>query len=457
MNRSALESLDKATLIQMFLAQSEVLARALATIDRLEARIVELEARLGLPPKGPDNSSVPPSKGAKPSDASTAKPKGRPHAGKSRALSTNPTRFYDCRAQNCGSCGHDVAGAAQIVCEAWDHVEIPEIKPDVTQVRLFGGICPCCRGKFKAPVPADMARGALFGPNLKALALYLRFTQGIGFERLAILFRDMLGVEISEGALVGIVHDSIPAFARQASAIKARLLCGTVIASDETGLRVGKCNWWLWVFHHGDSAVFVADPRRARSVPETFLGDFRPDYWLSDRYGGQMGLAGRENQICLAHLLRDAQYAIDAGDGVFAPALRHLIGRACKIGRCRPRLKDATLKQYQAGLERDLDKIMALAPGHASGRKLQRAIFKCRRHLFVFATNREIEATNNGSERALRPAVTFRKITNGFRTQWGAKLYADIRSTLETARRRAISALQAIRLSLAEKTLPLAA
>jgi transposase len=41
-------------------------------------------------------------------------------------------------------------------------------------------------------------------------------------------------------------------------------------------------------------------------------------------------------------------------------------------------------------------------------------------HMCVFVTNRAIPATNNGSERALRPCVTFRKITNGFRTEWGA-------------------------------------
>jgi hypothetical protein len=43
----------------------------------------------------------------------------------------------------------------------------------------------------------------------------------------------------------------------------------------------------------------------------------------------------------------------------------------------------------------------------------------------------------------------FRKITNGSRTEWGAKLYADIRSVIETARRRAIGVLEAIRLTLA--------
>jgi hypothetical protein len=51
--------------------------------------------------------------------------------------------------------------------------------------------------------------------------------------------------------------------------------------------------------------------------------------------------------------------------------------------------------------------------------------------------------------------VTFRKITNGFRTAWGANLYADIRSVIETARRRAIPPLQAIRLTLNAQPLPI--
>ena len=71
----------------------------------------------------------------------------------------------------------------------------------------------------------------------------------------------------------------------------------------------------------------------------------------------------------------------------------------------------------------------------------------CRRYLFVFLADRAIPPTNNGSEQAPRPCVIFRKVTNCFRSQWGANLYADIRSTIETAHRRAIGALEAIRLS----------
>ena len=71
-----------------------------------------------------------------------------------------------------------------------------------------------------------------------------------------------------------------------------------------------QANWWLWVFHHGDSAAFVAEASRSKAVVEKFLGDWRPDVWLSDRLGSQIGWARREHQFCLAHLIRDVQYVI---------------------------------------------------------------------------------------------------------------------------------------------------
>jgi hypothetical protein len=59
-----------------------------------------------------------------------------------------------------------------------------------------------------------------------------------------------------------------------------------------------------------------------------------------------------------------------------------------------------------------------------------------------------------GADSALRPCVLFRKLTNCFRSEWGAQLYATIRSVLETARRRRIDPLRAIRLILSGEPLP---
>ena len=421
----------------------------IARLERLEAENAALRARLGDPPKTPENSSLPPSRGDKASAAAgAAKPKAKSHEGAHRGLHPHPTRRIDAVAKQCGYCAADVSTAPQSAMESYDHIEIPAIVPEVTRIVLHGGVCPCCARRFKAAAPEGLAKGSPFGANLRALIIYLRFTQAIGFDRLVRLLGDLLGLEISEGALINILRAARQAFAAATARIRQTLLSGTVLASDETGLRVGKANWWLWVFHHEDSAVFVASDTRAKTVPETFLGNFRPDYWLSDRYGGQLGFARKENQVCLAHLLRDIQVARDQGDEVLAPTLLHLIGRACRIGRRRSRLADVTLKSYSARLEASLDAIMAKTPTGKPGRKLKRMIRKIRRHMFVFVTRRDIEPTNNGSERALRPCVTFRKVTNGFRTPWGAALYADIRSVLETARRRSIAALNAIKQTL---------
>jgi transposase len=98
------------------------------------------------------------------------------------------------------------------------------------------------------------------------------------------------------------------------------------------------------VFHHADSACFVIHPNRSRAVVEEFLGTYRPDFWVSDRLASQMGWAKKDHQVCLAHLIREARYAIDAGDSTFAPGLRKLLQRACAIAGRRPQLADATLR-----------------------------------------------------------------------------------------------------------------
>jgi transposase len=355
---------------------------------------------------------------------------------------------------HCQHCQADVSAAQQAAVQCYDRIELPEIKPDVTRVTLQGGVCLCCAKRFKAEPPKDLEPGSPFDLNLRAFVLYLRYSQAISFERLAHLMSDLLGLEISEGALNNMLDTSRLAFAAQASLIRQQLLSGTVLQSDETSMRVGKRTWWNWVFHHGDSGCFVIRPSRGSAVVEEFLGEVRPDYWVSDRYPAQMGWAVKHHQVCLAHLLRDVQYAIDHGDTVFAPGLRHLLQRAVGIGRRRPKLADATLKAYAGKLERELDALLRVTPNHAAGEKLQQAIKRFRQHLFVFVTNRELPATNNGSEQALRPCVTFRKITNCFRSQWGADLYANVRSVLETGRRRAVGAFEAIRLTLSNLPLP---
>ena len=415
---SCLSSSEKDTLIGVLMARLDALAARVSALEAenaaLKAENATLREKLKLPPKTPDNSSKPPSQGQKPNGETKTKPKGKAHAGAHRPLHPNPTRRRDVLAEHCPHCRADVTGVVQAEVQAYDRIEIPEITPDVTRVTLFGGTCPCCAQRFKATAPAGLEPGSPFGPNLRAFVLYLRFGQAIPFERLERLLHDLFGLAISEGALANMLAQATPAFEAQTGRIKQRLLSGTALESDETSVRVGKRTFWNWVFHHGDSA-------------------------------------------CLAHLLRDIQYAIDSGDDALAPGLKALLKRATRIGRRRPDLADSTLAVYQSRLQARLDDLLKIVPATKAGQKLLRVIKRFRQSLFVFVTNRAIPATNNGSEQALRPCVVFRKVTNCFRSEWGATLYANVRSVVETARRRGIPILRAIKLTLQGTPLPTAA
>jgi transposase len=115
----------------------EQITTLLAQNSMLLARIAELEARGGKPPKTPTNSSVPPSRGQKGNvgDASGEKKgrKGRP--GVARELCPNPDVTHNIFAERC-DCGGKVTHKGQVLTHAYDHVELPPIKPTTTRIKL---------------------------------------------------------------------------------------------------------------------------------------------------------------------------------------------------------------------------------------------------------------------------------------------------------------------------------
>jgi len=442
MYQDDLAKLSKEELIALALAQT-------AQIEELTRRIAELEGKLGGPPKTPDNSSLPPSQGRKPNRAerrAAKKRKGRP--GVFRALAPNPDRTVASVAEHCPHCEHALTAADQVGFHAYDHIALPPIRPVITRIHRHRGVCPGCRRGFSAPPPAGMPPGSPFGSDLVALIVHLHVTQAIGFERLVRLLDEVFGVRISEGAIANLLGRAGASLTAAAETTAAEVRSSKVVASDETSARVAGKNWWQWVLLSSTAVHHLIADSRGAAVLTDFLGQTKPDVWVADRYAAQAG-RGNQRQLCLAHLLRDAQYAIDTGDTGFAPGFYKLLQRAVAIGRRRPDLKDTTLVQYRADLDRRLDRLLAVSPTTEAGQQLARGIRKCRGDLFVFITRRDVPATNNDCERALRPSVIFRKVTGGFRSQWGARTYADALSVIATGRLHQRSALHALRDALA--------
>ena len=449
MNSDLLKTLSKDDLVALILAQQVQIEAQAVQIGALTARIAELEARLNMPPKTPGNSSTPPSKGQKPNcPERPKKPRcGRP--GVTRALAVHPDRVIEATLDVCPHCEHALGPADQPDIHAYDHIDLPPISPVVTRINRHRGVCPCCRKRVSAPAPEGFQPGSPFGPGLCALIIHLHVTQAIGFERLVCLLSEVFGLTLSEGAIANILARAETPLLAAAAPIAAAVRESPVVGSDETSARVRGKTWWQWVLLGSTAICHVIADTRAASVVTTFLSGAQPDVWVADRYGGQLG-HGAARQMCLAHLLRDATYASEDGDGGFAPGFRLLLLRAMAIGKRRAGLKDSTLAQYRAGLERRLDRLLSgPVPERPAARRLFRAMRRDRDDLFRFVTRRDVPYTNNACERALRPSVIFRKVTGGFRAEWGAKVYAAAASVIATGRLHGRTAFGALRAALA--------
>ncbi len=440
---------EKDALIRALWAQVQALT---AQVRTLTARVVELETKLGEPAKTPDNSSLPPSQGKKPNRAEKVPRRGpRPGSlgrmGGGRPLAETPDEIVSAKPMRCTHCQAALDEADHVLHGRYDKIDLPQVAPVVTRVEHYAGRCRCCGGTTLAPVPEGLEPGTPFSVGIVALAMYLRFVHAISYRRLSRLLGELFGLGISEGALDAAFRRGKPAFDADVASILARLRRARVVCSDETSVRIDGRTCWNWVFQNSEVVIHVIRRSRGAGVVAEVLDGHRPALWVSDLYGAQQGHA-EAWQICLAHQLRDCTYTIEAGDAVFAPRMKALLLRAVVLARRSRDLAPSTRREYRRRLECALDAVMALSPTHRDGQRLRKRYGKLRSHLFTFLDHPEVPADNNGSERELRPTATYRKVTGGFRSTWGADLFAGVRSVIGTAARRGMGAYQAIQQTL---------
>ena len=349
-----------------------------------------------------------------------------------------------CRTTSCGHCGADVSGRVRRVRQRYDHVDIPPVAAHTTGIGLPGGRCACCGRRFRAAPPGGMAPGTPFGANIHARLPCLHHSHHGGFERLGRIMGERFGLEISEGAIANALRRMAEPLEAARGRIASTLREARAIASDETTTRLDGVTHWHRAFVSDRAVLHEIAPRRARAVAEEVLGDHRPEVRISDRHAGRQDLAGA-HRVCLAHGLRDVQYAIDCGDSVVAPKIRALLRWTIRIGRGRDGLRDTALAPYHAKAGRRLDALPGTPAAHPDGRALQARIKAWRGRPFVFPTDRPVPATNTISEREIRRSVVFRTVANGFRSDRGAGVHAGYRSLTSPAKLHAPCAIDAVR------------
>jgi len=405
-------------------------------LERLsKEELIELVLRLQRPEKTSRTSSKPPSSDRK-EQRERSKPGGaKPgHEGYSRLISDMPDEVVEHRPGQCPCCGAALmADLAAETVSLHEQIDLPEVKPLVTQHRRLAVICPSCGTRVVAPVP-EAARGTPFGPRLHAVATYLKIFQALSYARLQSALSDLFGLTLSQGGLMNLLRRAQGRFTEgQASAVSS-LRQAEVVASDETGVRIEGSNAYHWVFHSAEAVVHHASPTRAASVIREMMEGHRPAVWLSDRYTAQQG-HGAAHQTCLAHLARDVAYAVEVSEDPVPWRLQLRLQAVFALAGQVTSLATSTLAAKRRTLERPLADILAAPSSCDLTRALQAKISRARAQLLTFVEHPGlVEVTNNACERALRPAVVQRKVTNGYRAMWAAEGEAAIRTVVDTAR-----------------------
>lgn len=415
------------------------------TIARLERKVAELESRVN---KTPQNSSLPPStlhphaKSAPRKVKSGKNPGGQlGHPKHERAL----IPVEECRdvilvkPEACRRCGEPLTGSDP---EALRHQvwEIPDIQPFVTEYRLHRLICPCCRRTTCGQLPAGVPQGQA-GPRLVALTALLMGCFKQSKRRVALFLEQVLNQPCSPGWVVKLQNHATAALTPAYAELAQLLPAEDVLGIDESPTKEARFKSWLWVFVASTYTVFALRTTRAATVLQELLTDAYHGVVNCDR--AKMYWNVGRPQWCWAHLKRDFQALIDHSDHQVKRLGRDLMRPTKELFRLWARCRDGTITRVgmvrlMRPIRQEIDSLLlrGVFSGNPKLVGMCTPLHDHRDWLWTFLDVDGVEPTNNVSERALRPAVIWRKLSFGTQSARGSRFVETILTVVETCHRQ---------------------
>jgi len=424
----------------------EAQALVILIIVYYEQRIAELEAKLNAGKKTPRNSSLPPSgehphaKPKRDKKKSTKKRGGQPgHPKSDRKLipTEQCSKVVVLFPDSCRRCDTALDGKdpEPLRHQVW---ELPVITPEVTEYQLHRRECPCCGESTCASLPAGVPTGQS-GPRLVAFAGLLMGHFRQSKRRAAFFLNDFLGMPCCPSLTVKMENQVAAALEQPYEELKKALGDQSQLNMDESPTKQGNQKAWLWTAVAAKFAVFaIFSSRKAEALPK-LLGNLFSGVINCDR--AKMYWRAKRLQWCWAHLKRDFQALIDHQD----PQVRRLGHDLMR----QVRLMFDTWWRYKLGkitwdaFQRDMSPIRqrvnsVLLRGVFSGNArlvgMCRELSNHREWLWTFVEVQGIEPTNNTAERALRPAVIYRKLSFGTQSAAGSRFIERMLTVSETCR-----------------------
>jgi hypothetical protein len=435
-------------------------------VRQLATRLSNLEEQLGLNSK---TSSKPPSSDP-PSQPKDPRPKrkrqrgGQPgHQGFGRKLyDTSECReVFKHKPEYCRSCGHTLQGEDP---HPYRHqiVEIPPVKPEVDEHQLHALECECCGTITRAELPKEVNRKG-YGERVRAIVGLLSGAYRLSHQQVQELLSTLWNLPMSTGSINRIRQEVSEAVSESVTAAIAYVQQSEQAHIDETSWRQHNGDGenserkqaWLWVATTGTVSVYQVRLDRRQDSAKRLLSETYTGIVISDRYSGYSWLPVEQRQICWAHLQRDLA-RIAERTGAAGELGRALLRLTRRFWHWWQRVRDGTLswplfKQAVAHLRRRFRARLqeAVAVGAAPQEKTPWArtvrtcakLLKVEPALWTFVRCPGVEPTNNRAERALRPAVIWRRVSLGSQSLAGSQFVSRMLTVVMTLRAQGRSVL----------------
>ncbi len=426
-----------------------VIATLLQRIEQLEAKVRELEARLG---QNASNSSLPPSQnplGApKPvtKAPSKRKPGGQPgHKGhhKTRLPAERLRHTIALIPSRCEACSAPLPAQPQPGGPepTWHQVyELPAFSAVVTEFQGHARTCPCCRHVTREVIPKEITADR-FGPRFQAALSYLAGCQHVSKRGLEEVVGSLFGVPVALGTIANLEQKTSAALAQPHQEILQAVQQAPVKDVDETGWKKAGQRRWLWVAVAGVAVFFAVRLRRSAEALRSFLGEEPKGVVCSDRFSAYGFLAEGQRQLCWSHLKRDFQAMAErtgkakgVGEGLLGVVKG--VFRCWRLVRAGKRSRGWFAEQVEKRLRPEAEGLLLRGLGCGCARTAETCchILEVEEALWTFAYREGVEPTNNAAERALRAAVIWRKKSFGSRSEAGCEFVGRLLSVVQTVR-----------------------
>ncbi len=331
----------------------------------------------------------------------------------------------------------------------WRHqvIEIPPIKPVVTEYQWHQLACPACGATTRAPWPAGVP-SSTYGPRVQATVALCTGAYRLSKRTTQQAMEEVFGVPMSVGTISHLEQAATEAVAAPVEEARTYVHEQEVAHLDETSWRQGDKHAWLWVAVTSWVTVFVVRLSRGGEVARELLGKQFGGILVTDRYSAYNWYPVRWRQLCWAHLLRDFKAMRDRG-GCSEELGDALLTQARQMFTWWHRVREGTLKRstfrsYMTPLRREIERL--LAAGSRSGVPKTAGtcqdILKRREALWTFVQVEGVEPTNNAAERSIRPGVLWRKGSFGTQSAEGSRFVESMMTVVTTLKQQQRNVLE---------------